>query len=89
MDTRSIAEYKADFDTALKGIGRGKLTENINGSTFKDFRHYGRLQQIIIAVILGKTDYELEESGFYSVPRLRGYSFYLMKMFLNGDNNEK
>lgn len=73
----SIAEYKADFDTALTGIGKGKWEGKING----DFRNYGRLQKIIISDIMG--DDEL--AGFYDIPRLRGYAYYLMKCFLNNN----
>ena len=46
MNPQAITEYKADFDIALKNIGKGIWTGNIDGRSFKDFRHYGRLQQI-------------------------------------------
>ena len=80
----SLAEYKIDFDLALRGIGKGKWTGRIDGCEFKDFKYYGRLQRIIIADIFGVTDYELEGLGFYSIPRLRGYAYYLMRCYLNG-----
>ena len=79
----ALAEYKADFDIALNGIGKGKW-QGIDNHQFRDFRHYGRLQQIIIADIMGMDDYTLEVYGFYSVPRLRGYAYYLMCLRLNG-----
>ncbi len=79
-DPRQIAEFRADFDTALKNIGRG----NWNGELkeFKYYRHYGRLQQIIIAGIIGIDDDEL--TRFYDIPRLQGYAYYLMCRYLNG-----
>jgi len=77
----SLAEFKADFDIALSSIGRGKWSGEI--LQFKEYRHFGRLQQIVIADILGIDDYELEGLGFYSIPRLRGYAYYLMVTHLN------
>ncbi len=81
-DPWSIAEFKADFDMALQNIGKGKWAGELE--EFKYYRKYGRLQRIIIADILGIEDDELERLGFWSIPRLRGYSYYLMKCFLNG-----
>lgn len=75
----AIAEYKADFERALQSIGRGKWDGEV--TEFKHYRNYGKLQRIVIADILGIRDIELE--GFYSVPRLRGYAYYLMCLFLN------
>ena len=81
----AIAEYKADFDMALNGIGRGRWSGfNINRS-FKNLRNYGRLQRIIIADIMGIQNGELARLGFYDISRLREYSYYLMVRFLNGD----
>ena len=77
----ALAEYKADFDIALNSIGRGKWTGEIK--RFKDYRHYGRLQQIVIADILGIDNFELEGIGFYDVPRLKSYAYYLMCKKLN------
>ncbi len=82
----SIAEYKADFDRALGNIGRGKWDGNPS-YCFRDYREYGRLQQIIISAIIGISDYELEGLGFWDISRLRGYAFYLMKLYLNGGND--
>lgn len=84
----SIAEFKADFDSALKGIGKGRWSGRIDGYKFRDFRYFGRLQQVIIADILGIRDFELEVLGFYRIPQLRGYAYYLMRNFLNGGRNE-
>jgi len=82
-DPWSIAEYKADFDIALQNIGKGKWAGEIEGRKFRDFRYFGRLQQIIIAIIMGVNDCELEGLGFYGISRLRGYAYYLMRSFLN------
>ena len=81
----ALAEYKADFDMALRNIGRGRWIGE--KGEFKSFRHYGRLQQIIIADIMGIDDYELEDLGFYDISRLKGYAYYLMQIYLNGGNN--
>ena len=80
----ALAEFRADFDVALQSIGKGKWTGNIDGRKFKDYHYYGRLQRIVIADIFGVTDSELEGLGFYSIPRLRGYAYYLMVCSLNG-----
>ena len=80
----SLAEFKADFDVALLSIGKGRWTGNITRHKFKDYHYSGRLQRIIIADIFGISDYELEGLGFYSIPRLRGYAYYLMVCSLNG-----
>ena len=82
----AIAEYKADFDRALRGIGKGKWDGEIKD--FKHYRNFGRCQRIIIAGILGISDVELMRMRFYNIPQLRGYAYYLMKMYLNGDDNE-
>lgn len=80
----ALAEYKADFDMALKGIGKGQWSGLVNGCRFEDFKHYGRLQRIIIADIMGIKDDELERLGFWGIPRLRGFAYYLMIKYLNG-----
>ena len=80
----ALAEFKADFDMALKSIGKGEWAGKID--KFKDYKYYGRLQQIVIADILGIDDYELEGMGFYDIPRLRGYAYYLMCKSLNEED---
>lgn len=77
-----IAEYKADFDIALSKLGRGHWDDNLKA--FKYYRHFGRLQQIVIADILGIDDYELAHLGFYDITRLRGFAYYSMRTILNG-----
>ncbi len=81
----SLAEFKADFDIALKAIGKGHWTGNISSSKFRDFLRFGRCQQVVIADIFGITDDELLKLGLYNLPQLRGYAYYLMKTCLNGD----
>ncbi len=69
----SIAEYKADFDQALKSIGRGKW----NGEVYPNmsfYRSFGRLQRSVISDILKLKDDD---------PRLTGYAYYLMTLSLN------
>lgn len=80
----AIAEFKADFDIALQGLGRGRWAGRVDNLEFGTYRHYGRLQQIIIADILGIGNYELCQHGFYHVSQLRGYAYYLMCRQLNG-----
>ncbi len=82
-----LAEFKADFDMALDGIGRGRWTGNINGD-FKTYRNYGILQRLIIADIMGIDEVELARLHFRNIPQLRGYSYYLMRLRLNGGENE-
>lgn len=79
----ALAEYKADFDMAMQSIGHGKWTGNLDTHKFKDYHYYSRLQQIVIADIFGIKDWELESLGFYSIPSLRGYAYYLMVKHLN------
>lgn len=81
----SLAEFKADFDMALRSIGKGKWTGDIQGANFHSFIRYGRLQRIIIADIFGIDDYELGFQGFYNIPQCRGYGYYLMVKSLNGE----
>jgi hypothetical protein len=78
----SVAEYKADFDMALNAIGRGKWNGSLHPN-FGHYRYYGRLQQIIIADILGLLDYHLTGLGFYDIPKLRGMAYFRMTEFLN------
>ena len=84
----ALAEFRADFDTALNNIGKGKWTGRI--SQFKDYHYFGWLQQIIVADILGVSDHTLTVYGFRDIAGLRGYAYYRMANFLNGGHtNEK
>ena len=80
----SLAEYKADFDIALNAIGKGKFGGEVGGN-FADYKHFGRLQLIIIADIMGMRDFELEKLGFYDISRLRGFAYYSLCKQLNGE----
>jgi len=82
-DLFSLAEFKADFDTALSAIGRGHWTDIISGK-LSDYRRFGKLQLTVISDILGVPDGELEGLGFYSVFRLRNLSYGRMVAYLNG-----
>lgn len=82
-DLFSIALYKADFDLALTAIGKGHWFGIVN-SNFRAFRYFGKAQQIVIADILGITDYELRGLGFYQVSQLRGRAYRWMANYLNG-----
>ncbi len=83
-----IAEYKADFDQALEHLGQSRNPAKapklvLTNSRFKDYSRFSRLQQIVIADIIGVTDVELLDRGFYDIPRLRGYAYSLMAKYLN------
>jgi len=84
--TNPLIDYKIDFDRALNVIGRGHWTgwDIEERDFFRDYRWFGKLQRVIIATIYGVFDYELEEEGFYSVPRLRNLAYGEMVTFLNG-----
>ncbi len=82
----SLAEYKADFDMALRGIGKGKWNGNLLDE-FKYYRNYSKRQRVIIAAMFGIQDTELTRLHFRDIPRLRNYAYFLMKMYLNGGNN--
>ncbi len=83
MNPWGLAEFKADFDMALNGLGRG-YWDGGPYYEFKECRHFGHLQRIVIANLIGVGDDELVAWGFYDVPRLRDYAYYLMCCFLNG-----
>lgn len=81
-----IAEHKADFDLALEHLGHSKskaLKLVLTSSRFQDYNRYSRLQQIVIADIIGYADVDLMKRGFYDIPRLRAYAYSLMVRFLN------
>ena len=79
-----LAEFRADFDTALSGIGRTQW-RGVSSPEFKHYRNYGRYQRIVIADILGITDEELVRLRYQDIPRLRGIAYYLMAKWLNGE----
>ena len=81
-DLFSIALYKADFDMSLNAIGKGYWS-GLDNTDFRAYRYFGKAQQIVIADIIGITDYELKGLGFYQVPQLRGKAYRWMADFLN------
>lgn len=82
-----LVEYKVDFDLALQSLGKGKWMGDIRGS-FKDYSHFGGLQQIIISDIMGIEDGELERLGFYNIKAFKSYAYKLAVKFLNGGEDE-
>jgi len=66
----TLVEFKADFDIALDSIGRGEW-RGLTSHNFNDYRQFGRMQRVIIASILGITDYELQSFGFNDAKQLR------------------
>jgi len=81
-----VLDYKVDFDRALDDIGKGKWEGDIEGKEYRDYRHFGRLQRIVIADIYWIDDYELEREGFYRVPNLRSIAYGRMAHYLNDGN---
>jgi len=77
-----IISYKIDFDRALSAIGR-EPWHGLISEEFKNYRHYGRLQRLVIADILQVTDGELAQS-FRDIPKLKGIAYRRMADFLNG-----
>lgn len=82
-DLYSIALFKADFDVSLSAIGKGHWV-GIVSSDFRTYRYFGKAQRVVIADILGITDWELKQLGFYQIPQLRGKAYRWMTDFLNG-----
>ena len=81
-----LAELKADFDMALNSIGRGKWDGKMG--CFKDYKYFGRLQQIVIADVFGVNDDYLGGLGFWDISKMRSYAYYLMYCYLNGGKDE-
>lgn len=82
LNLYQIVEYKADFDIALSGIGKQKWA-GLSGMELRDYRYFGKLQKVVIAGILGISDYELQSQGFYQIPQLRGRAYSRMMEYLN------
>jgi len=83
---------KIDFDRALDAIGRGHWSgtgfgDDAKDNKFKTYRSFGRLQQVVIADIIGIRDWELEQRGFYDIERLKGMAYSAMVSFLRGSPN--
>lgn len=79
----SLAEYKADFDMALNSIGKGRWTGDIRNKQFEDYRHYGRLQRVVIADIYDIED--LEKLHFRDVDFMKRRAYGQMAASLNSD----
>lgn len=84
---------KIDFDRALDVMGRGHWSgtgfgDGAKDNKFKTYRSFGRLQQVVIADIIGITDGELEQVGFYDIERLRGWAYGAMSSFLAAHPNQ-
>ena len=78
----TLVEFKADFDIALDSIGRGKW-RGLTSHNFNNYGQFGRMQRVIIASILGITDYELRAFGFSDAKQLRYEGYKRMVGFLN------
>lgn len=83
----SVMEFKADYDLALRSIGRGDW-RGLTSLDFGHYRSYGRQQQTVIAAILGMGDYELQGRGFYQIDQLRGSAYSRMLAFLNNSSTK-
>lgn len=78
----SVMEFKADYDLALRSIGRGDW-RGLTSPDFGYYKHFGKQQQTVIADLLGISDYELQGRGFYQIDQLRGSAYSRMLAFLN------
>jgi len=83
-DPYKIVEFKVDFDMALDAIGRGEWTGKMEDKDFGDFRHFGRLQRLVIADIYNIPDWELLDFDLVHIPRLKGRAYSWMSHCLNG-----
>jgi len=78
------ALMKADFDRALRSIGRGNWTGEVR--RFGTYKYYSRGQQVVIAdIIFGKESAtsELARYGFYHIPQLRHKAYKKMLSVVN------
>jgi len=76
-----ISDEKLDFDKALDSIGKG-CWQGIDSVNFSDYNHFGRLQQVVIADILGVEDCELEKIGLKQIQQLKGRAYKWMLNYL-------
>ena len=85
---QNLIEYKVDFERALSKLGQSRYPTrspklDLSSCEFKNYSHYSRLQQIIIASILGIQDEELMDRGFYRIPNMKMIAYSLMAKYLN------
>jgi len=78
----SVAESKADFDMALSSIGKG-YWRGLDNHKFGYYKYFGRLQQVVIAAIMGIPDRKLEGMGFKDARIMRSVAFQRMRDVLN------
>ena len=80
-----IAGAKADFDMALNRLGHSHRSKKYHWTgelyPFSYYKHFSRLQQIIIADILGEENLSM----FYNPGQLRSQAYTWMIKFLNRD----
>jgi hypothetical protein len=80
-----ISDEKFDFDKALNSIGKGHW-QGIDSIDFSDYKHFGRLQRVVIADILGIEDEELEKLKFTRVQNLKAIAYRRMLDILCDEN---
>ena len=85
IDYENISDEKFDFDKALNFIGKG-YWQGIDSVAFSAYKHFGRLQQVVIADILGIEDDELEELRFVRVQNLKAIAYGRMLDILYDEN---
>ena len=88
-----LIEYKADFDKAFASLGRQHnhqppLYFEYKGGRLKYYSQYSRLQQVVVADIIGITDEELLDKGFYRINNLKGMAYSTMTKYLNFRNGD-
>jgi hypothetical protein len=83
----SLVEYKADFDTALNAIGKGKWRGKL--TKFNCYRGFGAMQMAVIADVVGEPDERLERIGLTRIPLLKVTAYRAMSKYLNGTPREQ
>lgn len=91
----SVVEYKADFDRALNAIGRGKWDGMFPAKPrekpeeypryFKQYRNFGQLQRVVIAIMLHIGDDKLRALGIKGAWSYRASAFKAMANYLNDE----
>ena len=77
-----LAEFKADFDTALDSIGSGKWNDQIY--SLKQCRFFGNLQFVVIGDILHVDNGTVSAYGIDGVAKLKKIAYANMCKRLNG-----